>query len=215
MTTRVLGISASPIVNGNTEAFLREALAAAAAMEDVSIEAVSLAKMDIKDCIHCNFCLRKQSEGRFCSQQDDMSALYPRVLAADVLMLASPAYMGRQSGRLACFLDRLRVFTFGNVYRGKLKDKVGAAFVVSWLRNYGGETTAQSIVQFFLAMTMLPVGPPHGFGSMYGAVGLSSEHGEGAFDRDDRHGVLKDSYGLEGARRLAVRAVETGKRLGK
>lgn len=213
MDIRVLGICGSPVVNGNTETFLNQALIAAGEMPGVTTELISLARMDIKDCIHCNFCLRKQTEGKFCSQQDGMTELYAKVLAADVLFLASPVYIGRLSGRMACFLDRLRAFVFGNVYGGRLKDRVGAGFVVSWLRNLGPETTAHTLFDFFLGLEMLPVGPPHGFGSPYGAVGLSSENGLGRFDPGDRLGVLKDSYGIEGARRLAIRAVKIAGRL--
>ncbi|MEW6033498.1 MAG: flavodoxin family protein [Chloroflexota bacterium] len=204
----VLGICGSPVVGGNTEAFLNEALKAALEIPGVTAELVSLAKKDIKDCIHCNFCLRKQEEGRFCSQKDDMVGLYPKVMAADALFLAAPAYMGRLSGRMACFIDRLRVFVFGNVYGRKLHNKVGAAFAVAWLRNGGAETTAQSLFYFFLGFEMIAVGPPHGFGSLFGAVGLSSEHGEGRFRSAEKKAVLQDTYGVEGARRLAKRAVQ-------
>ncbi|PWI49283.1 hypothetical protein CEE45_02765 [Candidatus Heimdallarchaeota archaeon B3_Heim] len=43
-----------------------------------------------------------------------MSEIYPLLLEADGLLLASPVYFGRLSGCLANFVDRLRVFHLGN-----------------------------------------------------------------------------------------------------
>ncbi len=135
MEINVLGICGSPIKGGNTEAFLKESLRAAEATGDVKAKLIALAGKDIRDCRHCNWCLRKQEEGKFCAQQDDMVEIYPELLKADALLLASPVYIGRLSGYMACFTDRLRVFAWGNVYRGKLGSKVGGALAVSWGRN--------------------------------------------------------------------------------
>ena len=211
MEIEILGICGSPIKSGNTEAFLRESLEAAQATGDVKTELITLAGKDIKDCRHCNWCARKQEEGRFCAQKDDMDGIYPEILKADALLLASPDYLGRLSGYMACFLDRFRAFTWGNIYRGVLSNKVGGTLTVAWARNYGLETTLISIVSTFLMMEMVLVGPPHGLGSAFGAAGLASEHGTGKFDPEDKHGVVKDEYGLKGARALGKRVAEVTK----
>jgi len=208
MEIMVLGICGSPIKGGNTEAFLRESLKAAEATGDVKTELITLAGKTIKDCRHCNWCVTKQEEGRFCAQRDDMVGIYPEMLEADALLLASPVYIGRLSGYMACFGDRLRAFSFGNIYRGRLRNKVGGALAVGWGRNYGIETTLLSIISAFLMMEAIPVGPPHGFGSPLGAAGLASENGTGKFDPDDKLGVLRDEYGLKGARALGKRVAE-------
>ena len=213
MGIKVLGVCGSPIKGGNTEVFLREALKAAEEVDGTSTEIITLAGKDIKDCRHCNWCLAKQEEGKFCAIKDDVVEIFPKVLEADVLLLASPAYSTRLSGYLACFIDRLRCFAFGKVYRGKLENKVGGALAVGWLRNTGIETTLLSIHSAFLAFAMIPVGPPHGLGSPYGAVGLSSEGGTGKFNPEEKLGVLKDEYGLAGARRLAKRIVQVARLL--
>ena len=98
MVIKVLGVCGSPIKGGNTELFLNEALKAAEASGEVQTELITLAGREIKDCRHCNWCVNKQIEGKFCAQNDDMAEIFPKILAADGLMLASPVYVGRLSG---------------------------------------------------------------------------------------------------------------------
>ncbi len=199
MKIKILGICGSPIKQGNTEAFLREAMEAAGKIDGVDTELIALAGKNIQDCIHCNWCLRGQKEGSFCRQEYDMSGIYPALLAADGLLLASPVYVGRLSGYLASFIDRLRVFMHGNYYKERLKDKAAGALAVGWRRDGGGETALLSINYAFLRLGMLVA---------QGASGVSSLDGTGGRGPDDRHLVLKDKYGLNSAHRLAGRMVE-------
>jgi len=213
MEIKILGVCGSPIKGGNTELFLKEALKAAEAIGGVQTEFITLAGREIRDCRHCNWCIRKQTEGKFCVQDDDMKEIFPKVLQADGLILASPVYVGRLSGYLACFLDRFRVFAHGNLYSGKLHNKVGGALAVSWFRNRGIEITLISILLTLIGFEMIPVGPSHEFGASGGAAGLSSDGGTGKFDPKDKLGILKDEYGLKGARSLGERVVEIAKLL--
>ncbi len=207
MEIKLLGICGSPVKEGNTEVFLKQALDAAGE-QGATTELISIAKMDIRGCLHCNWCLRKQEEGQPCNQHDDMYEIYPRVLAADGLLLATPVYFTRLSGYMAVMLDRFRCLGHGNHYHRALKGKVGGALVVSWYRNTGTETALLSIVGAFLAGGMVVVPPGLGLGSPMGAVGLSSDKGEGAFDPKERLGVLKDEYGVASARQLGKEAVD-------
>jgi multimeric flavodoxin WrbA len=207
MEINLLGISGSPVKGGNTDAFLQQALEAAGE-QGATTEFISLAKMDIRDCIHCNWCLRKQEEGKYCNQHDDMYHIYPKVLEADGLLLATPVYFTRLSGYMAVMLDRFRCLGHGNHYHRALRNKVGGALVVSWYRNTGTETGLLSLLGAFLASGMVVVPPGLGLGSPMGAVGLSSDKGEGGFDPKDRLGVLKDEYGVASARQLGKEAVD-------
>jgi multimeric flavodoxin WrbA len=210
---KVLGICGSPIKGGNTELFLQEALKAAAEMGGVTTELIALAGKEIKGCLHCNFCVgKRQEEGKFCAQKDDMLEIYPRLMEADALLLATPVYLGRLSGPLADFLDRLRAINDGKYYHRRLENKVGGALAVAWFRNTGLETALLSIVFGFFSLKMLPVGPGRG-GCQWGATGLSSDAGTGKFDPADKHGVLKDQYGLDSARNLGRRVVEVARTL--
>jgi multimeric flavodoxin WrbA len=208
MQIEILGICGSPVKGGNTESFLRECLKATEAEGSVRTKLISLAGRDIKDCRHCNWCLRKQEVDKFCAQQDDMQDIYEAVVEADAVLFASPAYIGRLSGYMACMTDRLRAFVYGNQYGGKLKNKVGGALAVAWGRNSGLETTLLSLVSAIFILGMIPVIPLEGPGSPFGAAGVSSEGGTGKFSRDDKLLVLKDEYGLAGSRGLGKRMVE-------
>ncbi len=199
MKIKVLGICGSPIKKGNTEVFLEEALKSAKEIEGVETQLLTLAHMDIHDCLHCNWCIRSQKEGQFCSQKDDMSEIYPLILETDALLLASPVYLGRLSGYLACFIDRLRLFMHGNYYAFKLRDKVGGALAVSWFRSGGGELTLLTINRAFSSLGMFPI---------QGTIGFSTLNGLGKFDPEDKHLILKNERELESARRLAKRVVE-------
>jgi len=203
----VLGICGSPIKGGNTEHFLLEAMKVAEGMDSVKTEMITLVGKDIKDCVHCNWCLSKQEEGKFCAIEDDMVPIFPKVLDADVLLFATPAYVARVSGYLAVVMDRLRACAFGKVYEGKLKDKVGGALAVAWMRHGGVETSLLSIDYFFFGFEMI-VATVHHPGVLFGAGGTSSFGGTGGFDPKDKLGILKDEWGLNAARALAKRTVE-------
>jgi multimeric flavodoxin WrbA len=210
MPIRILGVCGSPIAGGNTEVLLDRALDLAGSMDNVQTELVSLAGKDIADCQHCNWCLRKQEEGRFCALGDDMGAIYPKVLDADALLLATPVYIGRLSGYLAVFMDRLRAFIHGNLYRGRLTDKVGGAMAVGWFRHAGLETALQSICVGFMTYQMVPVGS---MGCPWGAPAVATQGGTGRFDKEHRHGVLHDEYGLLASDTMVKRMVSLARKL--
>ena len=207
MPVKILGISGSPVKSGNTEVFLSEALETAEGLGDVSTELVRLIEKRIGDCRHCNWCLSKQAEGSFCNLKDDMLELYPKIIDADAILLATPTYGGRLSGYLAVFIDRWRALVLGKRYRGVLRNKVGAAMTVAWFRNAGPETALLSVVSAYLMWGMVVASPGEG-GCQFGAVGVSSDGGSGRFVPEDKVGVLKDKIGMSSARALAKRTVE-------
>jgi hypothetical protein len=108
---------------------------------------------------------------------------------------------------MAAMLDRMRVFVFGNIAGGKLKNKVGVSAAVAWARHGGLETTHLSHLYFFLTMEMLPVSVHHCI-SPLGASAVANEGGMGLFDNDIRHVVAKDAAGLHSATAMMKRAVE-------
>lgn len=212
MPIRILGISGSPVRGGNTDVYLAAGLKQAEALGDVTTELVRVAEKRIGDCRQCNWCTSKQEEGSFCCLKDDMLDLYPRITGADALVVATPTYAGRLSGYTATFLDRFRALVLGKHYRGVLRNKVGAAMTVAWMRNAGPETALLSIAAGYLMWGMVVASPLEG-GSEFGAVGVSSEGGSGHFVREERLGVLKDELGMSSARALGRRTVELARLL--
>jgi multimeric flavodoxin WrbA len=180
MEVRILGVSGSPVKEGNTVVFLKEAVKAAEEMGDVETEMVTL-------------------HGEIGQNL---------ILEADGLLLATPTYFTRLSGYMAKFLDRMRCLSEGNLYRGSLEGKAVGALGVLWLRDGGAETTLLSIVQAAMHVGMFPIHAiRNARGGSYGAIGVSSLGGTGAFDKSDKLQVLKDEYGLKGARNLAQNMV--------
>ncbi len=205
---KILGICSSPVKDSNTERILKETLDSVKA-DDVHTELVTLKGKTIQDCVQCNWCLLKQEEGRYCSIEDDMVELYPKIITADGLLLATPVYLARLSGLMAAMLDRMRALDYGKRTSGCLKHKVGAGIAVSWWRNSGVETTLSSLHWAFLTWQMIIASP--GSMSTFGGAAHSSLGGTGKFDPKDKHQVLKDKHGLETARATAANMVELSK----
>jgi multimeric flavodoxin WrbA len=211
MQIKLVGVSGSPVKNGNTSVLLEKTLQAVAA-DDVSADFIKLEELSVGGCIHCNWCVRKQSEQKLCALNDAMDEIYPRLLAADVILLATPVYFGRLSGVMADFIDRCRVAVHGRVYRHAFKNKVGAGLALSYMRHGGIESALFSMICGFLVLEMIPVSSP-GSGSSLGGGALSSYHGEGVCDRDDKRSVLKDAFGLNSCIKTARRALEVARLL--
>lgn len=104
MPFKIIGISGSPVKKGNTAALL-SAVMNQAEEKGLETETIALAQQDIRHCTHCNFCLSKQTPGQYCAHRDDAQALYEKLEAADIIVLASPVYFMRTSGMTATFID--------------------------------------------------------------------------------------------------------------
>jgi multimeric flavodoxin WrbA len=202
---KFLGICGSPVKNGNVETLLRASLAHVEDREGVETEVIALADMQFEGCTHCNWCPKKQSEGKFCAQEDDMSAIYPKILAADGLLLATPVHFGRLSGSMANMIDRLRAFVHGNIYHGRLKNKVGGGLAVAFLRGGGVETALTTLNSMFLVFEMIIA-----TSRLYqlGAAAFTSVDGTGKVNKGVRHMALEDPFGVASANLLAERMVE-------
>ena len=197
---RLLAIAGSPVKEGNVEALLLEALRVASADPEVQTEIFNLSGLEIAGCRHCNWCLKRQTPEKFCSLSDGMDSIYPAMVKADALILATPVHIGRMSGMMANMMDRMRVFVYGKVHRAGLKDKVGGALVVGFLRHGGLEMTLSVLNSSFALFNMISVGP--------GGLVLSSLEGKGKVTKGIRHMALEDSFGLASAKEVIQRAVE-------
>lgn len=202
---KIVGICGSRVKSGNMEALLEEALSWATRHDGVETEHITLHDKAINGCNHCNWCVAKQSDGRFCVQEDDMGPIYPKLLEADGIILASPVHFGRLSGHLANMTDRMRVFVHGKVYAKRLKNKIGGSLAVSFYREGGIETTLFSISGVFHALEMIVATTPL---CHLGAGAVTSRDGTGRFEKQPRHMVLEDEFGIQSARTLAERMVE-------
>jgi multimeric flavodoxin WrbA len=208
MDINILGICGSPVKGGNTETLLNVALDHVREKHGAKTELFTLADKTFDGCIHCNWCVKKQTDGKFCSQEDDLAALYPAMLKADGILLASPVHFGRLSGLMANMIDRMRAYVHGNLYRGRLRNKVGGALSVAFFRGGGVETTLATLNTMFFVFEMVIA-----TSRMYqiGAGALTSTDGTGRTVKGVRHMALEDEFGVLSAQILADRMVELAK----
>ena len=101
MTVKVLGISASPRVKGNSDLLLRQALAGAESA-GAHVEYIRLSDYKIAPCIECNACY---TTGR-CEVQDDYQQLLAKILDAGRLILATPIFFMTVCAQAKTFIDR-------------------------------------------------------------------------------------------------------------
>jgi multimeric flavodoxin WrbA len=200
---RLVGIAGSPVKEGNTETLLEEALGVTASDPEIQTEVLNLSSLQIAGCQHCNWCIKNQTPDKFCVISDGMDEVYSGLVRADVIILATPVHIGRMSGLMANMIDRMRVFVYGNIHRGRLKDKIGGALVVGFLRHGGLEITLSSLNTTFALFNMISVGR--------GGLALTSLDGKGKTTKGVRHMVLEDALGLFTAKEAVQRAVEIAK----
>jgi multimeric flavodoxin WrbA len=78
-----------------------------AGQKGAETEIFSLRKLDVRMCRGCLACEAGGRERKgICQIKDDMNGLYPKILAADAVVLATPGYFEMLSGLLKNFLDR-------------------------------------------------------------------------------------------------------------
>jgi multimeric flavodoxin WrbA len=200
---RILGIAGSPVKEGNTEALLKEAFKIASSDPGIQTEVLHLSGLKIDGCTHCNWCIKNQTPEKFCALADGMDEIYPALVRADAVILASPVHIGRISGLMADMIDRMRVFVYGNAHRGRLTDKVGAALVVGFLRHGGLEMTLSILNSTFAIFGMIPAGR--------GGMALTSLEGKGKVTKGIRHMALEDGLGVLTAKGAVQRAAELAK----
>lgn len=97
----MLAFYGSPRKNGNTEILLEEFLKGAR-MEGAAVEYLHIADFSITPCRECLACFR---DGQ-CVIPDDMQEIYPRLLAADILVLASPIFFYGVTAWSKSLIDR-------------------------------------------------------------------------------------------------------------
>jgi multimeric flavodoxin WrbA len=98
---KVLGIFGSPRRGGNTEILLEETLKGAE-KEGASIERLYLGDLTITPCKECHGC---EDTGK-CILLDDMEKIYPKLLEADVVILASPIFFYGVTAWAKALIDR-------------------------------------------------------------------------------------------------------------
>ena len=115
---KVLGIMGSPRIKGNTDLLLDEALKGAQSQQ-AEVEKIMVDKLDISPCREYYGCLKDGN----CVIRDGMDDIYPGLLGADGIIVASPMFFYGLSAQLKALIDRCQaLWARKYVLRHKLSD---------------------------------------------------------------------------------------------
>ena len=102
MSKKVLILSASPRKGGNSD-LLCDQFMIGAKEAGHSVENIFLRDKEINYCTGCGACFNTE-EG--CSQEDDMPEVLEKMLAADIIVMATPVYFYTMNGQMKTLIDR-------------------------------------------------------------------------------------------------------------
>ena len=102
MSKQVLILSGSPRHCGNSDMLCDEFMKGALEAGH-KVEKIEVARKKIGYCTACYYCRNHNGE---CVQKDDMAEILDKMIAADVLVLATPVYFYSMNAQLKALIDR-------------------------------------------------------------------------------------------------------------
>lgn len=99
---KLLMVYGSPHKNGTTKA-LADAFLSGVDLRKYTVQEIRIADKNIGPCMACEFC---KSHDGVCVRRDDMNALYPLLLDADLVVFVTPLYYFGFSAQMKTFIDR-------------------------------------------------------------------------------------------------------------
>jgi len=128
---KVLAIQGSPRKKGNTDLVLDWVLKAVRQKGHRSLGKLYAADLEVCGCRECFACQKHEGEPG-CGIKDDMEIVYKKMLAADLIVLATPVFCWGPTAQLKAILDRLyATFKFGEDPYISLLEGKKAALVVT------------------------------------------------------------------------------------
>ncbi|MGR3310252.1 MAG: flavodoxin family protein [Candidatus Brocadiales bacterium] len=100
--TKLLAIAGSPRRGGNTDLLLEQVCGGARKRGAIVINKLIACDLKIVPCTGCNSCWKTGD----CKFKDEMQDVYPLLLDADYLVVASPVYFSGVSAQLKSLIDR-------------------------------------------------------------------------------------------------------------
>jgi len=181
---RIVGLSGSPRVGGNTDLILQEALAAAKA-EGADVNLIRVSDYRLLPCSGCMSCFSTKK----CVNEDDGESLYQEIVKADGIIMGSPSYFQGVTAQMKIFIDRIGFLALARG-RKDFAEKVGGVIAVA--RRSGVSNTCGQMITFLTA------------------VGITIPSGGRAFSIGREKGdVAKDQEGIDSARHLGKMIVQT------
>lgn len=177
---KVVGISGSARLNGNTAILIRTVFAELE-QEGIKTELIQLAEKHIQGCTACYACMKLKNQR--CIREDDyLNECLERMIKADGIVLGSPVYAAGISSQLKALIDRASMVLAAN--RGLFRHKAGAVVVAA--RRGGALGAFDDLNHFLHSKEMFLVGSTY-WNMVYGR---------------DIGDVEKDAEGMENMRNL-------------
>ncbi len=117
---KVLALLGSPRKNGNSTLLANHIILGAEA-QGATVESIYLNGLNINPCQGCYACQEQDSKG--CVVDDDMRDIYPKIIEADALIIASPVYWFTMSAQTKICIDRCMALYNENHEEGQLYGK--------------------------------------------------------------------------------------------
>lgn len=185
----VLGISATPRKNGNSDILLEYALQPFKE-NGWGIEHFRLREMTIQSCRACEECKKENK----CIIDDDMDKIYEAFRWCDAIIISTPVYSRNISSQLMAVLDR----SYATSQERPLEGKVGGAIAVGRGTCGGQSITIMAIYNWMLSAGMVCVP-----GELNGVTAVASEPGD----------VLRQEKRLNQAKILGKNVLDIVKKL--
>lgn len=192
---KILAVSGTHIKGGNCDKLVQEALKAAAELEGVETEFVTLADKEIATCKHCQYCIENRTS---CQIKDDAHMIFDMMANADGIILGGPTWNRSMSPPLLNLFSRTRYFIF---FTQTLRNKVGGFITLGWF-GHGMDRALDVIKNTVYSNGIIPVAEGAAIVSAI-AIGQRAAHME--------HGVLDDPHGIRVVRGVGRRVVEVAK----
>jgi multimeric flavodoxin WrbA len=197
LTTKILGISGTPIKDGNCDKAVQAALEAAAQLEGVETEFITLADKNIASCMHCQDCILKKEPCKF---KDDANWIIDKMAQADGMIWGAPVWTHTIPPQLINLTSRCRYQVF---FTGDFRNIVFGTLTVSWF-GVGEEFALMTMEAIAGNWLMLPVGR---------AWAKVSTAAYGQRPNYLEHGVLDDAAGMVRIRLVGNRVAEIAKKM--
>lgn len=128
---KIIAINGSPRKNWNTATLLQKTLDGAVSA-GAQTELINLYDLNYRGCYSCFACkeLNGKSYGK-CPIKDDLLPIFKKIENADALVLGSPIYLGRITGEMQSFFERLtfQYLTYTNPPGSLFPKKISTAFI--------------------------------------------------------------------------------------
>jgi multimeric flavodoxin WrbA len=102
MSKRVLVLSSSPRKRGNSDLLCDQFIKGSKEAGHIT-EKIFLKDKKINYCTGCSSCM---NEGKPCPQKDDMAEILEKMIAADVIVMATPVYFYTMCAQMKTLIDR-------------------------------------------------------------------------------------------------------------